>query len=71
MIKYAKLNVTNEGDIQDFRGVNIYCKPDGKIHLTQPHLIDQILNDLKMGEKKNQKENTASSSKILSRHTNS
>jgi hypothetical protein len=32
-----------EGDIQDFLGVNIDRKDDGSIHLTQPHLIDQIL----------------------------
>ena len=70
-IKDAKLNITNEGDIQDFLGVKIYCKPDGTIHLTQPHLIDQILDDLKMGDKKNLEETPAPNSKIMSRHANS
>ena len=42
----AKLNMTVEGDLQDFLGVNIERRPDGSISLTQPHLIDQILDDL-------------------------
>ena len=54
-IKADKINITNEGDIQDFLGIKIDHKPDTKIHLTQPHLIDQILYDLKMGEKTNPK----------------
>ena len=47
-LKKAKLNVTDEGDIQDFLGVNIKKQKDGKILLTQPHLVDQILEDLNM-----------------------
>jgi hypothetical protein len=47
-LKMANLNVTDEGDIQDFLGVNIDKKEDGTIHLTQPHLVDQILKDLNM-----------------------
>jgi hypothetical protein len=42
-IKAAGLDITVEGDLQDFLGVNIEKKADGTIHLTQPHLIDQIL----------------------------
>ena len=45
-IKKAKLNITIEGDLQDFLGINIDRKDNGLIHLTQPHLIDQILKDL-------------------------
>ena len=41
--KKAILDTTIEGDIQDFLGVNIDRKKDGTFHLTQPHLIDQIL----------------------------
>ena len=44
----AKLDLTIEGDLQDFLGVNIEKKKDGTIHLTQPHLIDQILKDLRL-----------------------
>jgi Reverse transcriptase (RNA-dependent DNA polymerase) len=42
----AKLSFTVEGNLADFLGVNIEWKEDGTIHLSQPHLIDQILKDL-------------------------
>ncbi|KAI2496437.1 hypothetical protein MHU86_18061 [Fragilaria crotonensis] len=44
----AKLTITVEGDLADFLGVNIDRRKDGIIHLTQPHLIDQILKDLRL-----------------------
>ena len=45
-MKQAELDTTVKGDIQDFLGVNIERKDDGSIHLTQLHLIDQMLKDL-------------------------
>jgi hypothetical protein len=48
-LKRVNLNVTDEGDIQDYLGINISKKKDaGTIHLLQPHFIDQILKDLKI-----------------------
>jgi hypothetical protein len=44
--KGAGLDLTVEGGISDFLGVKISRQPDGTIHLTQPHLIDQIIPDL-------------------------
>jgi hypothetical protein len=70
-IKNANLDITIEGDIQDFLGVNIERRSDGTIHLTQPHLIDQILEDLKMPEVTKTKNIPAASSKLLRRHSNS
>eukprot|EP00980_Cylindrotheca_fusiformis_P021431 scaffold8293_cov68-Cylindrotheca_fusiformis.AAC.1 len=70
-IQAAGLEITIEGDIQDFLGVNIDRKEDGLIHLTQPHLIDQILEDLKMDENTITRKVPAPSSKLLSRHTDS
>ena len=67
-IHAAGLDITIEGDIQDFLCVNIDRKPDGSIHLTQPHLVDQILDDLKMREDTKTKPIPAASSKLLSRH---
>jgi hypothetical protein len=68
----AKLDITVEGDPQDFLGANIERKADGAIHLTQPHLIDQILKDLRLeDENVTTKPTPASSSKLLSRHTES
>ena len=70
-IRAAKLDITIEGDIQDFLGVNITRREDGTVHLTQPHLIDQILEDLHMEENVTTKTLPAPSSKILSRHSDS
>ena len=69
-IKKAKLEITIEGDLQDFLGVNIDRKDDATIHLTQPHLIDQILKDVNLYNQPNVKAKPmpASSSKLLSRH---
>jgi hypothetical protein len=71
-IKKANLDITIEGDLQDFLGVNIDRKDDGSIHLTQPHLIDQILADLGMTDDNvKTKDTPAASTRILSRHSNS
>ena len=70
-IRDAKLDITIEGDIQDFLGVNIIRKEDGTVHLTQPHLIDQILEDLNMTESTTSRSLPAPSSKLLSRHSDS
>jgi Reverse transcriptase (RNA-dependent DNA polymerase). len=48
MIQDTGLNITIEGDLQDFLGINIQRENDGSINLTQPHLIDQILKDLQL-----------------------
>jgi hypothetical protein len=71
-IKRAKLDITVKGDIQDFLGINIDRKEDGSIHLTQPHLIDSILEDLRLeGDKVHVKSTSAKSSDILHRHADS
>jgi hypothetical protein len=71
-LKAAKLDITEEGDLEDFLGVQIERKKDGSIHLTQPHLIDQILKDLRLdNENMTTKTTPATSSTILSRHSNS
>ena len=38
--------VQDEGDVLDYLGIKITKTDDGKILLTQPHLIDSILHDL-------------------------
>jgi hypothetical protein len=68
----VKLDITVEGDLQDFLGVNIERMPDGSINLTQPHLIDQILDDLRLNDDNvSEKTIPATSSKLLSRHSDS
>ena len=68
----AKLAITVEGDLADFLGVNIDRRKDGSIHLTQPHLINQILKDLRLdGDNAKAKTTPAASSKLLSQNTDS
>ncbi len=60
-----------EGDISDFLGVNIQCHNDGTVHLTQPHLIDSILEELGLqADSAKSKATLAASSKLLGRHDN-
>jgi hypothetical protein len=46
--KDLKYDVTDEGQLSDYLGVKIERRTDGTIKLTQPHLIDQILEDLNL-----------------------
>jgi len=53
-------------------GVNIDRHDDGTIHLTQPHLIDQVLKDLWLdSDKIKDKTIPAASSRLLSKHEKS
>ena len=71
-IRQAGLNITEEGNLEDFLGVNIEEKSDGTIHLTQPHLIDQILKDLRLdGEEVKTKETPCASSRLISHFSES
>ena len=71
-IRDAKLDVTVEGDIQDFLGVNIERKDDGSISFSQPHLIDKVLKTMGMtDEDLRPKDIPAASSRILHRHSGS
>jgi hypothetical protein len=71
-LKKAKLDITVEGDIQDFLGVNIEKHKNGTIQLTQPHLIDAVLDDLRMkNDQVVPKTIPAKSSEILGRHDDS
>ena len=77
-IQDAGLHITVEGDLQDFLGINIERKEDGTIHLTQPHLIDQIIKDLRLDVDNNSrktekklKNTPAPSSRLLTKHSKS
>ena len=71
-IKKIGLDITIEGDLEDFLGIRMDRKSDGTIHMSQPHLIRQILNDLKMDPTKlNAKPTPMVSSTILKRHQDS
>jgi hypothetical protein len=69
LIHKAGLKVTDEGKIQDFLGVNIDKVDDKTYHLSQPQLINQILEDLNlMGDSVKTKDTPAPSSKTLMAH---
>ena len=71
-IKQAKLDITVEGDIQDFLGVNITRREDGTIEFTQPHLVDKVLEAMGLTDTRLlTKDTPAASSRILHRHSSS
>ena len=71
-MKKSKLDVTIKGDLQDFLRVNTERKLDWSTHLTQPHLIYQILKYLRLEDGwVTTKPTPASSLVILSRNTES
>jgi len=70
-IRRAKLNITLEGDLTDFLGVNIVRKGNS-VSFTQPHLIDKILEAVGMtGDEVKTRDTPAKTSVLLSRHSNS
>jgi hypothetical protein len=71
-MKEVNKDSTIEGDLQDFLGVNIKRHKDGSIHLAQPHLIDQILDNLPLDDDNvSEKITLATLLKLLSRRSNS
>jgi hypothetical protein len=67
-LRKAKCNVTDEGNLSDYLGVKIEKLPEGKFKLSQPHLIDSILEDLGLNlDNTISKPTPALSSKIISR----
>ena len=40
-----RFDIEDQGDITDYLGVNVERLDDGRIKLSQPHLIDQIIKD--------------------------
>jgi hypothetical protein len=47
-LKDLKFNVTDEGQIEDYLGVWIQCIGNGKIQMSHPHLIQQVLEDMNL-----------------------
>ena len=50
VIKKENIDITVEGDLQDFLGFIIERNSDCAIKLSQPHLIDRILKYLRLDE---------------------
>ena len=72
MKEEAELDLTVDGDLSDFLGVNIDRREDGTISLTQTKLIDQVISDMRLdGKSTTTKDTPMASSRILSRHLDS
>ena len=47
--------VDDQGEVGDFLGIQVQKRDDGSIVLTQPHLIDSIIQDLHLQSRSNQR----------------
>ncbi len=65
--EFRAFNMTDEGDLCDYLGVKVDHLPNGTIKLSQPHLIQQILNDLGFNEQTGTKPTPAASTVKLGR----
>ena len=60
-----KFTLEDQGDINDFLGIQVRKHQNSTIHLTQPQLIDAILKDLHLQDNSNPRETLALSTRIL------
>jgi hypothetical protein len=60
-------DLEDKGDLNDYLGVNVETLTDGRIKLTQPHLIDQVVQMVNLPLRSQGKQTPAASSKILHR----
>ena len=63
----AKFNIEDQGTVNDFLGIKVERFPDGTIRLTQPNLIESILQDLGLQNTEKGRETPALSTKILTK----
>jgi hypothetical protein len=50
-LRAAGYDIEDMGDVNDYLGINFEGLPGGKVKLSQPHLIDAILRDVKLTPK--------------------
>ena len=60
-------NLEDQGDIKDYLGINVEQMANGDLKLTQPHLIKQIVDELKLPLRSAGRSTPANSTKILQR----
>ena len=65
-----KLTLDDQGDVNDYLGINFERLKDGKLKLSQPQIIDDILVELGIDDNWMAKPVAASPAKILSRDIN-
>ena len=65
-----KLTLEDQGDVNDYLGINFEQMQDGQLKLTQPQIIDDVLKELGIDDKWTAKQVAASPTKILCRNIN-
>jgi hypothetical protein len=60
-------DMEDQGDITDYLGVNVEKLPNGDYKLTQPHLINQIIEETQISKRITGRPTPAASTKILQR----
>jgi hypothetical protein len=63
----SEFDITDEGDLKEYLGVLVEKQSDGTTKLSQPHLIQQILDDLWFDSKTKSKPTPAPGGQILQR----
>ena len=66
----AGFDIKDKGTINDYLSVHFEYLPDGRVKLTQPHLIDQIINDVGLTKRTRTRQTPVPSTKILRRDEN-
>ena len=66
----TKYDITDEGTVDEYLGVKLETQPDGQIKLSQPHLIQQIIDDMGFRENSTTKDTPALSTQVLQRDNN-
>ena len=60
-------DITDEGSITDYLGVKVESLSDGSIKLSQPHLIQQVIDDIGFNDRTKTKDTPAKSTEKLHR----
>jgi hypothetical protein len=68
-LRKIQFDIENRGNIQDYLGIHVEYLPGNRIKLSQPHLIDQIIEQVGMKDSKKTKKTPAPTS-ILHRFLN-
>jgi hypothetical protein len=66
----TKFNISVEGDISDYVGVNVLRTEDKKIQMTQPNIIRSVLQEIGFNEDTKAKISPAYSSTVLKEGAN-
>ena len=64
-LRAAKYDIEDQGTLADYLGVNVETLADGRIKLSQPLLIDQLLNDVRIPARSTKAQTSAKSTRIL------